>query len=262
MAYIFLCVQMVTLSLSQIGYSAETQNLQLNSVESQFTFDAGELNQLREKATLEVDEFFSNTSQKVLSELAVSYFHQNEYKYGSPADLLSAYRAETIIYRLHELLKVRYPGEILDELVWVWNNVGGIYARLAVVSCSMSEYIAFFGTPLEQTGYSGEYPYMDVYDIMISGEMYSHGPSSGEGFPQTYLEGDVSLLKRNESRVYKMGKFSYMLDYGRGFVPAALWQGIIAPYLFVNHDSQSAKEQLKACATAILKRTKNTLLGS
>src|SRR5690349_4327742 len=130
---IYLCVQMVTLSLSQIGFAAEIQKLQLSKVESQFTFDPNELNHLREKATLEVDEFFSSTPRDVISELAVNYFHQSEYKCGSPADLLNAYRAETIIYRLHELLKIRCPGESLEERVWVWNNVGGIYARLAVI---------------------------------------------------------------------------------------------------------------------------------
>lgn len=49
-----------------------------------------------------------------------------------------------------------------------------------------------------------------------------------------------------------MDAYTYMIDYGRGAIPAAFWEGVIAPYLFTNEDWESFKTQLGVCAAQVL----------
>ncbi len=149
-------------------------------------------------------------------------------------------------------MRAAHPGQILKKPKWAWNNVGGIYARFMLLHCSLKEYVGIFGTNSDQAGFSGEYAKMNVYDIMLSGRMLSYDAPSKKSLPLVYLAGDISLLKKKETRVYTMDKHSYMIDYGRGNVPAAFWSGVIAPYLFVNHDKFSTKQQLTGCAKSII----------
>jgi hypothetical protein len=174
-------------------------------------------------------------------------FYDLKYNENDKQKVWDTYKTERTLEKFEELLKESHPGKILNQSEWIWNNVGGIHARLKVLYCSTKEYVVLFGTQDFQDGFSGVYPYMDVWDIMLTGEMKSYSAKMRESYPKTYKPGDTSLLKRNESRRYSMQGLSYMIDYGRGSIWRSFWSGIIAPYLFQNYDSHSAYIQIKDC---------------
>ena len=169
-----------------------------------------------------------------------------------PKDLLFGYHFEITVQVLHQLLKARYPGQILDEVQRPWNNVGGVFAQILIFSCSFSEYLAgFFTMSAVPHGFSGVYPSMDVYDVLFSGEMTSNNSKNPlERFPMGYY----SHLNRKDSWVYSMSAYTGMIDLGQGNVTANIWQGIIAPTLFHNFDFGSMNSQLKSCAKSIFTR--------
>jgi len=216
---------------------------------SNFIFSPEDLNQIGKLAVSQVDEELSHIETSVQLELARTFFDHHGV---NDAETLSAYRTEIILERTISLLQERYPGHISRNPVWVWNNVGGVFARMTVLYCSFNEYIAVFGSPLVQSGFSGEYTFMDVYDVMIQGRMVSHDNYPTGALPLTYQAGDVSLLKGGSTRYYSMDRNTYMIDYGRGSISRALWQGVIAPVLYTSHDYRSMKDQLKSCGSSIL----------
>lgn len=169
-----------------------------------------------------------------------------------PRELLFGYHFEETIRILHQMLKAKYPGQILDEIERPWNNVGGVFAQILIFSCSTSEYLAGFFTASEVPhGFSGVYPSMDVYDVMFSGEMRTNNSKNPiERFPT----GFYSHLDRKDSWVYSMSSYTGMLDLGQGNVVANFWQGIIAPAIFRNHDFGSMKSQIRSCAKSIFAR--------
>jgi hypothetical protein len=169
-----------------------------------------------------------------------------------PRELLFGYHFEETVRILHQMLKDKYPGQILDEIARPWNNVGGVFAQILIFSCSTNEYLAGFFTASEVPhGFSGVYPTMDVYDIMFSGEMTTNNSKNPiERFPQ----GFYSHLDRKDSWVYSMSSYTGMLDLGQGNVVANFWQGIIAPAIFNNHDFGSMNSQIRSCAKSIFTR--------
>jgi hypothetical protein len=140
-----------------------------------------------------------------------------------------------------------YKDKILEKPVRVINNVGGMWAPMEIYNCSATEYVALFGTLLPQVGYSGRYPFMQVWDIMVDGKMLSHGIQTDTTLPVTYGPGEISLLEKGERRIYNLGEGAMMIDYGRGFIPPALNQGVFTPYKN-NADFDSMKDQIIECA--------------
>ena len=217
--------------------------------ESEFIFSPEELNQIGKQAVTEVDEDLARIRESVLIELANGFFGQQKV---TDAEKLSAYRTEAILDRTIRLLQQRYPQYITRNPVWVWNNVGGVFARMTVLFCSFGEYLALFGSPMRQSGFSGEYHHMDVYDIMLKGKMVSYENYPSGALPLTYISGETSLLKKGVTRYYSMEADTYMIDYGRGQISRALWQGVIAPAFYTSHDYKSMKDQLKSCGSSVL----------
>jgi hypothetical protein len=202
------------------------------------------------------------TYEKTLENLnADKLIHQKKQLFSLPAggtttpeDLLTSIRFETISQNTHKKLRQVFGNLILKHPRRVINNVGGIYAMMEIYYCSSHEYIALFGSPMAQSGFSGRYRYMKVYDIMIDGIMKSAGFERHNSVATTYRAQDISLLKKKERKFYSMEAGTLMLDYGRGFILPAFWQGVIAPNLFVNHDSSSLMGQIKDCASSLFSR--------
>ena len=219
-----------------------------SSRSSEFIFDPEELNRIGKQAVAEVDEDLSRIQENVLSELAHSFFGNQKVP---ESEMISAYRTELILDRTTRLLQQHYPQYITQNPIWVWNNVGGVFARMTILFCSFGEYLALFGSPMRQSGFSGEYHHMDVYDIMLKGKMVSYENYPVGALPLTYLSGDVSLLKKGVTRYYSMESDTYMIDYGRGQIAMSFWAGVIAPAFYTSHDFKSMKDQLKSCGRSI-----------
>ena len=219
--------------------------------DSSFLFDPYEMQNFVHETHREVGELHLEDN----SEEAFDFFNLTFDK-SKEDSVVSAYKVEHLLTQFEERLKRKFPGKILNDSKWVWNNVGGIYARIKVLYCSTKEYVVLFGTQNPQEGFSGVYSYMNVWDIMLSGSMSSYGAASRRSFPKTYKVGDISLLRKKESRFYTMDSLTYMIDYGRGSIWRAFWPGIIAPLLFVNHDLHSTYIQIKDCARSWLQNHK------
>lgn len=131
------------------------------------------------------------------------------------------------IARIHEALMAKYPGLIKENLDWTFNFTGATMAQMTLLYASTSEYILIFGTPVGSDGFSGRYPGMTVWDCMFAGEMWTF--TEGQYEKRVYLPGECAILEKNQGKGYRMFEGTWMLEYTRGNIPAALPTGVFAP---------------------------------
>lgn len=144
-----------------------------------------------------------------------------------------------------------YPGKIADELHWVFNSSGNLVCELALVYASPIEYVAFFGTPIGATGFSGRYNKSDVWDLMVDGEMWTYTPGQ---FDRTrYIGGDSAYLERGTGKGVAYVDHAWMIDYARGNILTMFPFGVIAPTLFVTLDYKSAHDQISEYGRLVLR---------
>jgi C-8 sterol isomerase len=143
---------------------------------------------------------------------------------------------------IHKELARRYPGKVYPKLEWMFNSAGNLVCQLALVYASPSEYVAFFGTPIGATGFSGRYPFADVWDLMVAGEMRTYIPGQME--PTIYCGGDPAYLPRGQGKGVAYIGSTWMIDYARGPVITMLPFGVISPTLSVTLDYHSMWQQL------------------
>lgn len=175
----------------------------------------------------------------------------------SPKRAIANLRNELLIEAIHEKVKGKYPKDgILNKIKWVFNDVGGINTKIAIGGCSDERYFAYFGTNTPMTGFSGRYPSMDVYDVMIQGKMISYGADDVE---KTFRLGDISKLSKKDARTYRMEKDTYMADVGIGKISHNFFKGIIGPFLFSNYDATSLEGQIGGCIQSMFSRLKQFL---
>jgi hypothetical protein len=143
---------------------------------------------------------------------------------------------------IHQELLRRYPGKIAPEVRWVFNSAGNVPCQLAIVYASLTEYVAFFGTPLGATGFSGRYGHADVWDLMVDGLMLTCTPGQFEA--TEYKAGDSAYLPKGTAKVMSYVGSTWMIDYGRGLPVTMMPFGIIGPAVFSTMDGESARQQL------------------
>lgn len=117
-------------------------------------------------------------------------------------------------------LAAAYPGHIETREDWLFNLAGGVVGIMSILHASLSEYILLFGTPIGAQGFSGRY-LMDVYDFFLSGELVAY---TEKNFLEPVLTrpGELALLRRGQVKGFKLSEGSWMLEYGRGIIPASL----------------------------------------
>lgn len=152
---------------------------------------------------------------------------------------------------IHQELIRRYPGKISKEVNWTFNSAGNVVCQLALIYGSPTEYVAFFGTPIGETGFSGRYAHADVWDLMVAGKMLTF--TKGQFEPTEYGPGDSAYLKRGQGKGVAYVGSTWMIDYGRGLPLTMLPFGIIFPYLFNTLDGKSARRQLEDYGRLVLK---------
>lgn len=128
---------------------------------------------------------------------------------------------------IHDALEERYPGLVREELRWHFNRTGGTLGQMALFYASTKEYVLLFGTPIGSEGFSGRYSDMIVYDCMFAGEMRTY--TEGQIEATLYLPGDCAILAPGQGKGYNMTANTWMLEYTRGNIPAALPIGVFAP---------------------------------
>ncbi len=138
---------------------------------------------------------------------------------------------------IHAELKERYPDKVRDELVWHFNRTGGTLGEMALLYASTREYVLLYGSPIGSEGFSGRYSEMTVWDCMFAGEMRTY--TEGQLEPTLYLPGDCAILEAGQGKGWNMTPGTWMLEYTRGNIPAALPIGVFEP-VSVTADFQNA----------------------
>jgi hypothetical protein len=152
---------------------------------------------------------------------------------------------------IHRELLRRYPGKIAPEVRWAFNSAGNVICQIAIVYASPTEYVAFFGTPIGATGFSGRYGHADVWDLMVEGRMLTYTPGQFE--PTEHGPGDSAYLKQGTSKGVAYVGGTWMIDYGRGLPATMMPFGIIAPAVFNTLDGESAWKQLADYGRLVLR---------
>jgi len=152
---------------------------------------------------------------------------------------------------IHQALIRRHGNKIAPRLRWVFNSAGNVVCQLALVYASLREYVAFFGTPIGASGFSGRYHWADVWDLMVSGKMLTFLPGQLEA--TEYGPGDTAYLQRGEGKSVIYVGSTWMIDYARGLPITMLPFGVIAPALFATLDYASAAKQMVHYARLVLR---------
>jgi hypothetical protein len=115
---------------------------------------------------------------------------------------------------IYDDLRLRHPDHLPRGYRWTFNTAGNVVCQIALIYASPVEYVAFFGTPLGATGFSGRYPWADVWDLMVDGTMRTFIPGQFE--PTVYGPGDSAYLPRGMGKGVQYEAHTWMIDYARG----------------------------------------------
>ncbi|MGE0784656.1 MAG: ERG2 family protein [Sandaracinaceae bacterium] len=120
-------------------------------------------------------------------------------------------------------LNERYPGHVLMDSEWIFNNAGGAMGQMLVLHASITEYVMIFGSPIGTEGHSGRFYAQDFFFI-LEGEQWAY--AEGDLERRVYKPGDLHVLPRGRAEGYKMPESCYALEYARGVIPAMLPFGV------------------------------------
>ena len=114
-----------------------------------------------------------------------------------------------------------YPAHIdaNPQRKWLFSLTAGATGVMTILHASFTEYLIIFGTPIGTEGFSGRYR-LDIHDFVLAGEIWTYRPHRC-GVREVVRSGDHTVLKRGEVDGFKIPEAAWMLEYGRGFVPAA-----------------------------------------
>jgi hypothetical protein len=152
---------------------------------------------------------------------------------------------------IHQELMARYPGKILDQYRFIFNDAGAALGQVAILYASPNEYLIFFGSPISTGGFSGRYKYADFYDFMIAGEMTT--VVEGQTVKQTYRPGDMAYLPRGTAKGYQLNGHGWMLEYSRGNMISSFGFGVIGPAMFITMDWEGALAQVSDFIKGVMK---------
>lgn len=128
-----------------------------------------------------------------------------------------------MIAQLRRELSARYPGHILENTDWIFNNAGGAMGQMLVLHASITEYIMIFGSSIGTEGHSGRF-YASDYFYILEGEQWAY--AEGDLERRVYRPGDLHVLPAGSVEGYRMPDRCYALEYARGIIPAMLPFGI------------------------------------
>src|SRR3989338_3841933 len=102
-----------------------------------YIFSASMLNEVGQRAIAAADQYLQELGP-AKSTYAQDFF-RSSLAHGTDThdfDLLEAYRTELILEQVHQNVETLFPGRSLRNPSWIWNNVGGVWGRLRILSCS------------------------------------------------------------------------------------------------------------------------------
>ncbi|CAG1022216.1 hypothetical protein MTYM_01558 [Methylococcales bacterium] len=102
---------------------------------------------------------------------------------------------------------------------WLYSLTAGATGVMTLLHASFTEYLIIFGTPIGTEGFSGRYR-MDIHDFLMDGEIWTYRARNC-GVREVVKPGDHTVLERSQVNGFKIPDHAWMLEYGRGSVPAA-----------------------------------------
>lgn len=129
-----------------------------------------------------------------------------------------------MVRQIGEELERLYPGHIEARPRWFLNLSGGALGVMTLLHGSLSEYVFLYGSPIGTEGFSGRYP-VEIFDFMVAGEMWTYSEDD-VAERQVFRAGDVAHLPRGRAKGYRLPDAAWMLEYGRGVIPAMLPFGL------------------------------------
>lgn len=124
-----------------------------------------------------------------------------------------------VIAQIRREVGARYPGALLDDTDWIFNNAGGAMGQMLVLHASITEYLIIFGSPIGTEGHSGRFFARDYFYI-LEGEQWAY--AEGDLERRVYRRGDCHVLPPGVAEGYRMPDKCYALEYARGIIPAML----------------------------------------
>jgi len=113
-----------------------------------------------------------------------------------------------------------YPGHVDPKPHWIFNVAAGATGVMAVLHGSLSEYLIVFGSPVGTEAYSGRY-LLDIHDFVLCGQMWTY--TQDEVIARVVTgPGERALLPRGQAKGFRILEDTWMLEYGRGIIPASL----------------------------------------
>lgn len=128
---------------------------------------------------------------------------------------------EEMVRTVVKELAQAYPAHVDASLErrWLFSLTAGAAGVMTLLHASFTEYLILFGTPIGTEGFSGRYR-MDIHDFLMAGEIWTYRADRC-GVREIVRPGDHTVLRRGEVDGFKIPEMAWMLEYGRGFVPAA-----------------------------------------
>jgi C-8 sterol isomerase len=124
-------------------------------------------------------------------------------------------KLDLIVERLDE----KYPGHIVRQNEWIFNNAGGAMGMMRVLHASITEYLIFFGSPIGTEGHTGRF-LCDDYFYILDGEQWAYAEGALER--EVYRPGDRHHLPLGQAKGYRMPDRCFALEYARGAIPLML----------------------------------------
>ncbi|BFZ23603.1 hypothetical protein BsWGS_26642 [Bradybaena similaris] len=129
---------------------------------------------------------------------------------------------EAAFEQVHKDLRAKYKGHILpsNDLQWIFMNAGGWMGSMCLLHASLTEYVLFFGTPMDTSGHSGRY-WANISDTILTGTFYQW--KEGALNTLVYQPGDTVFHGMGEATGVSWTAGTWMVEYGRGFIPSTLF---------------------------------------
>lgn len=127
---------------------------------------------------------------------------------------------DEMLAALERGLLAAYPDHVHTDQRFLFSLFGGSTGIMKVFHASLREYLTLFGSPLGTNGFSGRYP-LTIYDSVLSGEMSCYQADAALARAD-HRPGDHARLDRLAVKGWALAPGTWMLEYGRGFMPGAL----------------------------------------